>query len=41
MLEDFALITGIELVVIDADTRLRDFKRELLQSAAAGRSGRA
>lgn len=29
MLEDFAAIAGIELVVIDADTRLRQFKREL------------
>ena len=41
MLEDFALMTGIELVVIDADTRLREFKRELQQSAATyGRGGR-
>jgi L-arabinose isomerase len=29
MLEDFAAIAGIELVVIDADTRLRPFRREL------------
>ena len=29
MLEDFAAIAGIELVVIDADTRLRRFKQEL------------
>lgn len=29
MLEDFATIAGIELVVIDADTRARDFRREL------------
>jgi len=29
MLEDFATIAGIELVVIDADTNLRQFKREL------------
>ena len=29
MLEDFAAIAGIELVVIDADTRLRQFKQEL------------
>jgi L-arabinose isomerase len=29
MLEDFAAIAGVELVVIDADTRLRQFKREL------------
>jgi len=29
MLEDFAEIAGIELVVIDADTRVRDFKQAL------------
>jgi L-arabinose isomerase len=29
MLEDFAAIAGIELVVIDADTRLRQFRQEL------------
>lgn len=29
MLEDFATMAGIELVVIDADTRLRAFKQEL------------
>ena len=29
MLEDFATIAGIELVVIDADTRERQFRREL------------
>jgi L-arabinose isomerase len=29
MLEDFATITGIELAVIDADTRLADFKQTL------------
>jgi L-arabinose isomerase len=29
MLEDFAEIAGVELVVIDADTRVRQFKREL------------
>jgi L-arabinose isomerase len=29
MLEDFAEMAGIELVVIDADTRLREFKKEL------------
>jgi L-arabinose isomerase len=28
-LEDFAEIAGVELVVIDADTRLRDFKQQL------------
>jgi L-arabinose isomerase len=30
MLEDFAAIAGIEVVVIDADTKLRQFKQELL-----------
>jgi L-arabinose isomerase len=29
MIEDFATIAGIELVVIDADTRLRRFRQEL------------
>ena len=29
MLEDFAEIAGIELVVIDAETRVRDFKQQL------------
>jgi L-arabinose isomerase len=29
MLEDFAEIAGIELVIIDQQTRLRDFKKEL------------
>lgn len=29
MLEDFAAMAGIELVVIDADTRLREFKQTL------------
>jgi L-arabinose isomerase len=29
MIEDFAAIAGIELVVIDADTRLRQFRQEL------------
>ena len=29
MIEDFAAIAGIELVVIDADTKLRQFKQEL------------
>lgn len=29
MLEDFATMAGIELVVIDADTRLREFKQAL------------
>jgi L-arabinose isomerase len=32
MLEDFAAIAGIELVVIDAGTRLREFKQELRQN---------
>jgi len=29
MIEDFAAIAGLELVVIDADTRVRQFRREL------------
>jgi L-arabinose isomerase len=29
MLEDFAAMAGIEMVVIDADTKLRRFKQEL------------
>jgi L-arabinose isomerase len=29
MLEDFAVIAGLELVVIDAETRLRQFRQEL------------
>ena len=29
MIEDFASMAGVELVVIDADTRLRQFKQEL------------
>jgi L-arabinose isomerase len=29
MIEDFATIAGIELVVIDADTKVRQFKQEL------------
>jgi L-arabinose isomerase len=29
MLEDFATIAGIELAVINADTRLGDFKQTL------------
>ncbi len=28
-LEDFAEMAGIEFLVIDSDTRLREFKREL------------
>ncbi len=35
MLEDFATIAGVELVVIDADTRLRRFKQELEWNEAA------
>jgi len=29
MMEDFAAMAGVELVVIDADTRIRQFKQEL------------
>ncbi len=29
MLEDFAAIAGVELLIIDKDTRLRDFRKEL------------
>jgi L-arabinose isomerase len=29
MLEDFATIAGIEFLVIDAETRLRQFRHEL------------
>ena len=29
MLEDFATIAGIETVIIDADTRLRDLQQTL------------
>ncbi len=32
IMEDFAEIVGIELVVIDADTKLREFKTELRQN---------
>ena len=35
MLEDFAAIAGIELVIIDADTRVRQFKQELVWNDAA------
>ncbi len=35
MLEDFAAIAGIELVVIDRDTKLRQFKQELLWNDCA------
>ena len=35
MLEDFGAIAGLEVVVIDADTRLRQFKQELLWNDAA------
>ena len=32
MIEDFAQIAGVELVVINDDTRLREFKNELRQN---------
>jgi L-arabinose isomerase len=35
MLEDFAAIAGIELVIIDSDTRVRQFKQELAWNDAA------
>ena len=35
MLEDFAAIAGIEHLLIDADTRVRRFKQELLWNEAA------
>ena len=35
MLEDFAAMAGIETVVIDADTKLRQFKQELVWNDAA------
>ncbi len=35
MLEDFAAIADIEVVVIDADTRIRQFKQELIWNEAA------
>ena len=35
MLEDFAAIAGIEVVVIDADTKLRQFKQELVWNDCA------
>jgi L-arabinose isomerase len=35
MLEDFAAIADIELVVIDADTKVRSFKQELLWNETA------
>ncbi len=35
MLEDFATIAGIEVVVIDADTKLRQFKQELVWNETA------
>jgi L-arabinose isomerase len=38
-LEDFARIAGVELVVIDEDTNLRAFRKELAWSAAASRFG--
>jgi L-arabinose isomerase len=35
MLEDFAAMAGIEVVVIDANTQLRQFKQELVWNDAA------
>jgi L-arabinose isomerase len=35
MLDDFAAMAGIELLVIDADTRVRQFKQELVWNDAA------
>jgi L-arabinose isomerase len=35
MLEDFAAIAGIETVIIDADTKLRQFKQELVWNEVA------
>jgi L-arabinose isomerase len=35
MLEDFGAIAGLEVVVIDADTKLRSFKQELAWNDAA------
>jgi L-arabinose isomerase len=35
MLEDFAAMAGIEVLVIDADTRLRQFRQELLWNDCA------
>ena len=35
MLEDFAAIAGLEVLVIDADTKLRQFKQELFWNDAA------
>ena len=35
MLEDFAAIAGLEIVIIDADTRVRQFKQELAWNDAA------
>lgn len=38
-LEDFARIAGVELVVIDEDTNLRAFRKELAWGAASARFG--
>jgi L-arabinose isomerase len=35
MLEDFGAIAGLEVIVIDADTKLRQFKQELVWNDAA------
>jgi L-arabinose isomerase len=37
MLEDLGAMAGLEVVVIDADTKLRQFKQELMWNAAAYR----
>ena len=39
-LEDFAEIAGVELIVIDEDTRLREFRRQLLWEQTAHAGGR-
>lgn len=39
-LEDFAEIAGVELIVIDSDTRLREFRRQLLWEQTAYAGGR-
>ncbi len=39
-LEDFAEIAGIELIVIDEETRLREFRRQLLWEQTAHAGGR-
>ena len=39
-LEDFAEIAGVELIVIDSETRLREFRRQLLWEQTAYAGGR-